>query len=168
MEDSIDLRWYVHALAQQRVRLVALVLAGLLVAVVVSLIWPPTYKAAALVSVAQPQSSLRLDGVTNNTQLPLRAYPELALSDAVLAPLFEQTRAVLPANINTVDKFRSTLKAEQASDASLLQLTASARDPQNAAQIANVWAKEFAASAGQLYAQDQANLADYQQQLGDA
>ena len=168
MEDSIDLRWYVYALARQRVRLVAFVLAGILVGAVVSLILPPTYKAAALVSVAQPQSSLRLDGVTNSAPLPLRAYPELALSEAVLAPLFQQTRAILPADTNTVAKLRKTLKAEQASDASLLQLTASARDPETAAQIANVWAKEFAALAGQLYAQDQANLADYQQQLSDA
>src|SRR6185503_17685124 len=60
------------------------------------------------------------------------------------------------------------LTVEVTADPTLLRFKFRDTDPERAAEIANIWAQVFAASSGRLYAQDQANLLLYQQQLDDA
>jgi len=167
MDDDIDLRRYFVALARHWRWLVALTLIGALAAAVVSWITHNEYEGVALVSVTAAHNTLRLDSVNQNTTLPVKAYPELAMSGDLVAAVFAKAGPLLPADVNTMSKFTAQLTAEPASDPSLLRLKVRDRDPQHAAQIADLWAEVFAARAGQLYAQDQANLTVYQQQLGD-
>lgn len=169
MEDEIDLREYVRVLLQRWKLILGLTVVGATIAAVVSLVLPPTYESTALVSVAQGRYTLRLDDATQGAlPLPLKAYPDLALSDEVVADVFNQVKNSLPSSVNTLSKFRRFLKATPAADPSLLRLTVRAEDPALTAQIANTWAKTLTASAGRLYGQDAANLAIYQEQVAIA
>lgn len=165
MEDEIDLREYVRALIRRWRLIVALTVLGALVAGSVSLLLPPVYEATALVSVSPSRYSLRLEGVTQNTVLPLKAYPDLALSDEILGQVFTQVRADLPAKLNTLSNFRETVMASAGADPTLLKLTVQGNDPEIAARVANLWARIFTEQAGRLYAQDAANLTAYEAQV---
>jgi|SRR5579859_103429 len=168
MDDEINLRRYVLALWQHWRLIVALILIGGLAAGAVSLALPNLYEADALVSITAAHNTLRLDSVNQDPTLPVHAYPELAMSGDVIAAVFAKVAPLLPASVNTTSKFAAQLTAESASDPTLLRLKVRDTDPQRAAQIANMWAEVFAARAGELYAQDRANLVIYQQQLVDA
>jgi uncharacterized protein involved in exopolysaccharide biosynthesis len=148
--------------------IMALMLIGGLVAAGVSAALPNVYEAVALVSVTAARTTLRLDSVNQSTTLPVQAYPELARSSDVIAAVFAKAAPLLPANLSTAGALAGQLTAETASDPTLLRLRVRDSDPQRAAQIANLWAEVFASEASQLYNQDQANLAIYQQQLTDA
>lgn len=165
MEDEIDLREYVRVLLQHWKLIVTLTVLAAVLAGGVSFLMPPTYEATALVSVTQPSYSLRLEGVSQGALLPLKAYPDLALSDDVVADVFGQIKATLPPQIDTLFEFKERLKATAAADPTLLRLAVRDADPIRAAQIANLWAGTLAERAGRLYAQDAANLATYQEQL---
>jgi|SRR5579859_2815935 len=168
MDDEIDIRRYVLAVGRHWRLIVTLTLLGGLAAAGLSLALPNTYEAIALVSVTAGRTTLRLDSVNQDTNLPVHAYPELAMSGDVIAAAFAKAQPLLPAGVNTAAKFAGQLTAESASDPTLLRLRVRDSDPQRAAQIANLWAEVFAAQASRLYGQDQANLGVYQQQLADA
>ena len=168
MDDEIDLRRYFLALVRQWRLIVAVTLVVGLAAAGISLALPNVYEGVALVSISTARNTLRLDSVNQDTSLPVHAYPELAMSGDVIAAAYAKAGPLLPASVNTAAKFAKQLTAEAAQDPTLLRLKVRDGDPQRAAQIANLWADVFAARAGQLYAQDTANLALYQQQLSDA
>jgi uncharacterized protein involved in exopolysaccharide biosynthesis len=63
---------------------------------------------------------------------------------------------------------KQQLTAEPASDPTLVRLIAQSSDAQQAADLVNIWATVFAARAGALYGQDQANLQLYTGQLAQA
>ena len=168
MDDEIDIRRYLLAIAHHWRLIISLVLIGGLAAAGISLVQPNVYEALALVSVTAARTTLRLDSVNQNTTLPVQAYPELAKSSDVIAVVFAKAGPLLPAGVNTAAKLAGQLTAEAASDPTLLRLRVRDGDPQRAAQIANLWAEVFAAEAAQLYSQDHANLLVYQQQLKDA
>jgi uncharacterized protein involved in exopolysaccharide biosynthesis len=168
MDDEIDLRQQVAILLRHWKLILLLTLIGAAAAAVFSFILPNVYEAAALVSVSPPRYTLRLEGVEQAAALPVGAYPELAMSDDVLAVVYDQARATLPANVNTLSRFAERLRAEAASDSTLLRLSVRDSDPARAAAIANAWVAVFSARAGQLYGQDQAALAVYQQELAKA
>ena len=166
MEDEIDLRKYVRVLFEHWRLIVSLGIVAAVIAGMSGSLVPPVYEAEALVVVALPRYALRLASASpTGSTLPLKAYPELALSDNVLLETFNQLRPKLPAELNNLDKFREKLKATPAADPTLLSLTSRDNDPERAARIANVWAQVFARRAGQLYGQDAANLSNYQAQL---
>jgi len=168
MEDEIDLREYVMVLLRHWKMIGALAIMAAVVAGGVSLLLPPTYEATALVSVAQPRYTLRLEGVPQGPPIPVKAYPDLALSDGVLSRVFSEVRDGLPSRVDTLSEFRRILKASPAPDPSVLRLTVRDTDPGRAAKIANAWANVFTAGAGRLYGQDAANLANYEEQLATA
>jgi len=170
VDDEIDLRKYIRVLIRQWKLIVGLGVATALAAGLVSALLPPVYEAEALVVVALPRYALRLASTspTGSTQLPLKAYPELALSDNVLLETFNQLQPELPKELGDLSSFRAGLKAAPSADPTLLSLTVRDKDPEQAARIVNVWAQVFAARAGQLYGQDEANLSNYQEQLKTA
>lgn len=168
MDDEIDLRRYVQAVLRHWRLILLLTVIGSVAAAGISLALPNMYEAVALISVATSRTTLQLQGINQDPTLPVRAYPELALSGDVLLPVYNKAAGLLPPSVNTLAKFSSALIAESASDPTLLRLRVRDRDPQRASQIANMWAEAFAARAGQLYGQDQANLVSYQQELSDA
>jgi uncharacterized protein involved in exopolysaccharide biosynthesis len=168
MDDEIDVRRYGLALVRNWVLIAVLTVVAAAAAGAWSLLQPNQYEATALVSVAPPRNGLRLDDVNQTTVLPVRAYPDLALSNDLVAEVFAKTASLLPPKVDTPAELADRLKVETTSDLTLLRFKVRDTDPERAAEIANVWAQVFAASSARLYAQDQANLLLYQQQLDGA
>jgi len=101
--------------------------------------------------------------VQQGASSPARAYVELAEATVVARAVFEAAGPELLGPITTLGHLRRLLSAEASTDAPLLRLRVSDTDAARAAALANLWADEFFAVAGQLYGQDQANLALYEQ-----
>lgn len=165
MDDEIDLRIFVRAIVRRWWLAVGLAVVAATAAAGFSLTQPDQYRAAALVSIAAPRFALQFEGVSQIAQVPVRAYPELALSASVVQTVYDAVKDTLPADANSLDAMRNQLEVSAASDASLLRLEVRDTDPVRAANIADQWADVFARLAGQLYAQDQANLAVYEDEL---
>ena len=168
MDDEIDLRQYWRSLTRNWLVVAVLTVLAAATAAGVSLLLPNQYEATALVSVAPPRNGLRLDDVNQTSSLPVRAYPDLALSNDVVAAVFAKLSSQLPSNVDKSAELGQRLHVDTTSDPTLLRFKVRDSDPQQAANITNAWAEVFAASSARLYAQDQANLVLYQQQLDDA
>jgi len=172
MEDEIDLRQYVQGVLRYWPLIAALTLIAAAGATLISLLQRDVYEAVALLSVSTPRYNLQPDTGSPSGPLPVHAYPELAESDDVLAQVLSRTQSLSAAgNANLPDSLlalQRQLTAEGASDPSLVRLKARNSDPKLAAQLVNIWAEVFAARAGALYGQDQANLQLYTSQLADA
>ena len=168
VEEEFDLREFLRPVLSHWRLILGLGVVAAVVAATINLLLPPTYEAVALVSVALPNYTLRLEGSGAADPLPLRAYPELALTSDLLTEVFTQVQDSLPPNVTTLSDFQKLLSATPASDPALLRLTVEHQRPEQAVEIANAWAAVFVARAGELFGQDQANLAVYEQQLVSA
>jgi uncharacterized protein involved in exopolysaccharide biosynthesis len=168
MDDEINVRQYWLALLRNWMLIAALTVVAAAAAAVMSLLQPNIYRASALVSVAPPRNGLRLEDVNQSTVLPVRAYPDLAVTNDLMGELYAKVAPLLPKEIDTPVELGRHVSALAAPDPTLLSLRVTDTDPERAAEIANAWAQVFAASSARLYAQDQANLLLYQQQLDDA
>ena len=83
MEEEIDLRPYIEALISKWYWIVGAAVVAGIVAFIVSSMLPPSYEATALVAVTQPTEIVEFDArirSVDETQ-PLKAYPEIAMSD---------------------------------------------------------------------------------------
>lgn len=165
MEEEIDLRPYIEAIIKHWYWIVGAALLAAIVAFIVTSFIPPTYKATALVAVVAPRDVVQLDArirETTTTQ-PLRAFPQLALSDHVLQSVLEQMPV---AGMDTIEDMRSSLASEVGEDTSIIQLTATAQDPEEAAMLVNTWAAVFVTWANELYTgQSSQQVAFFEEQL---
>jgi uncharacterized protein involved in exopolysaccharide biosynthesis len=168
MDDEIDLRKYVQGVLAYWPLIAALTLIAAVSGAVISLQQHDVYESVALISVSTARYNLQPNGASASSPLPVHAYPELAESDDVLAQVLSQTVSVSPTAGYTLGSLKSQLSAEGASDPSLVRLRAESGNPQAATQLVNIWAEVFAARAGALYGQDQANLQLYTSQLAEA
>lgn len=175
VEDEIDLRQYVVIALRYRRIIAAVTVLTALVTTVVVLVLPASYQATALTSVTPPRYSLRLEGVNQANaagapqQQPMKSYPDLALSDEVVAGVLVKFESGLPNHLQTLESFRrGMLKATASTDVTLIRLEVTDTDPNRAAQIANTWAQAFTQNARRLYGLDAANLASYKEQLAQA
>lgn len=168
-DQEIDLRPYVEAVLGKWYWILGLgLLAGLLAYGATALLVSPAYQATALVSITEPRQRVQFDPriVSVEENQPLRAYPEIAVSDDLLATLQEQ---VPEARAFTLQQLRAMLKASPGSDPSLLKLSARNKDPQTATTIANEWAKLFVAWANTTYGDSsEEQLIFFEQRLQDA
>ena len=170
IDDEIDLRRYVQGMLRYWPLIVAVTLVAAAAATLISLRQKPSYEAIALVSVSAPRYNLQPDSGSANGPLPVHAYPELAVSDDMLAQVVSQSQGLLPGAdpAASLVELKGQLTAETASDPTLVRLKAHNDDAKLAAQLVNIWAEVFAAQAGVLYGQDQANLQLYTSQLAEA
>ncbi len=168
MEEEIDLRPYIETIIKRWYWIVGAALAAGIVAFIATSFIPPTYEATALVAVIAPRDVVQLDArirETNTTQ-PLRAFPQLALSDQVLQMLLTQLPA---ADLDTIEELRQILEAEAGDDTSIIQLSATSEDPTEAAAIVNTWAAVFVAWANEVYTgQSSQQVAFFEEQLAAA
>ncbi len=168
MEDEIDLREYVFILLKHWKWIVGFTLVAAVVALIVSLLLPPTYEATALVAVTKPRYVMQFDPrieTLNNIQPPYKAYPELASSDEVLQELLAQVNPRLE-KVETVEDLRRLVKAKSGTDQSLVLLTVRWREPEEAAEVANLWADILVRRANEIYdSAGEPQLQFYQQQL---
>lgn len=148
MEEEIDLRPYIEAVIKHWYWIVgAAILAGIAAFIISSFI-PPTYEAIALVAVIPSTDVVQFDERFREgaDSQPLRAFPQLALSDQVL-----QTLLLKAENGQSVEDVRQQLDAEVGDDATILQLTAVSENPAEAADLVNSWAAVFVNWANNVY-----------------
>jgi uncharacterized protein involved in exopolysaccharide biosynthesis len=150
LEEEIDLRPYLVVLIR-RVKwiLLSAVIAAVAVFIMLSL-KPATYNATAVVLLIGESNLIQFDSRIRELpdEQPLKALPELALSDEILLSI--QSKITLP-SVHSLDDIREKITAEAGSDQSLILLSASDQDPDLAAQIANTWAAEFVAHVNAIY-----------------
>lgn len=163
MEEEIELRPYIELLVRRWYWIVgAAVLAGA-VAFGVSSLRPPTFEATALVAITQPgqlvQFDPRIRTIEEDSQ-PLKAYPELAMSDGVLTSLLEALNPNLE-GVDSVQQLRGIVDAESGTDPSLIRLVAQHEEPGVAAEIANAWAAIFVARADAVFGSKDGEQLDY-------
>ncbi|MCP4361155.1 MAG: hypothetical protein GY796_24365 [Chloroflexi bacterium] len=168
MEEEIDLRPYIEAILKRWYWVVgAGVLAAVAAFIVVSL-QTPTYEAISLVAVVGASNIVQFDQRIRETEQvePLKAFPDLALSDQVLNNLLTEQPFEEPI---IIDELRDRLTAESGSDASIIQLTAVSPDPAEAAALANNWAAIFVNWANDIYGDTSGEQARfYEKQLETA
>jgi capsular polysaccharide biosynthesis protein len=117
-------------------------LAGLLGALCIVLVTPPTYQATAQVFVAS------VDGSTSGSQFVhqrVTSYPEVADSRTVLAPVIAQ--------LGLTDSFadlRTNVTATNPVDTSQIEIAVADRDASRAARIANAVAQRFGTAVEDL------------------
>jgi succinoglycan biosynthesis transport protein ExoP len=173
MEEEIDLRAYILVLLKYWKWILGITVAAAAVALAVSFLLPPTYEATALVAVQAPQPVVNLDPrlqvlvLSQPPQPASRAYLELAEGDGVLEALFSRL-SPRPAEIQTLRDLRGMVKARAGTDPGVVRLTVRARDPQQAARIANLWAETFVAHANRVYGAGEEDLRQLEGQLAQA
>lgn len=153
MEEEIDLREYVEVLIRYWKWIVRAALAAAVVALVVSLLLPPTYEATALVAVTKPRYAMQFDPrfeILNDVQPNYEAYPELAASDELLQELLASLDPP-PEDVETLRDLQKKVEAESGADPSIVRLVVRHRNPEEAARIANLWAELFVERANELY-----------------
>ncbi len=171
MEDEIDLRKYVDALVRQWKWVVGLAVVSGLTALIVSFLAPPTYEATALVVVTRPRYQLQFDPrieTLSQEQQPYKAFPELALSDDLVMQVIDRVNGDLDADERELTVFREWLSAGSGSDPSLVRLTATGSDPEQAQAIVNVWAELYVSYANELYQQRSSDEAFFEAQVAEA
>lgn len=167
MEEEIDLRRHVETLLRHWLWIVGATIGTAVIALVISLLLPPTYEATALVVVTKPQYVMNFDErleTTSNTQPAYKAYPELAVSGDVLDALWQILAPQLP-DLETAQDLQERLTAEAGADPSLIRLVVKAKTPEEAAHIANTWAGIFVRQANLIYGRGPEQLAFFETQL---
>lgn len=173
-EDEIDLHQYVNVLFRYWWLVIGTPLVALLVSGVLAFfVMKPSYQATALVAVIKPryiaQFSPNFQTVPlDQLQLPYKAYPTLAMSADLLQRVYTQVTDKLPPGVKGVEELRGMVSAKNGQDPSLIELTVSGPDPRAAADIANIWADEFAKTVQEVYGQGTSEVPAFEAQLKDA
>jgi uncharacterized protein involved in exopolysaccharide biosynthesis len=160
-EDEFDPRPYIEALVGHWWLIIGLAFVAAVAAFVIRSLLPAEFTAEADVSLLNVRSEVVFDpqfitvplqeGVLPNQASSDRrdALHALAESRSLLTGVFLQVSPQLEPGNRDFDVFRDAVEAEAAGD--LLRLRVTWDDPELAAQIANEWARRFAAMANQSY-----------------
>ncbi len=170
MDDVIDIRQVIRTLLRYRGWIVALTLGAAVVALVVSLLLPPTYEATALAVMTPTQYKLqfdpRIETVINPVDMQIDVYTGLATSDDVVQKLFASLTP-LPQGVENIADLQDALTVTGKNG--LLTFTVKARSPEDASRVANAWVQIFVTQANRVYGtNDEEQLAFFQAQFSDA
>ena len=176
MEDEIDLRIYINVLIRYWRLIAGLTVAAAVVALVVTLILPPSYQSTAVIVVTRPLYQLQFSPQIQNLEDPNnpqqfltgKAALDLATSDATLQQVLEAIGNELPVKERTLTAIREIVKAKAGGDPSIVNLTVTHRDPQRAAKIANTWANLYVRQINDLYGQSAEQQKFFEGQLAQA
>ncbi len=141
-------RW-LSAVRERRLVIVALTLAGVGVAAVLSLLTTPQYRAGTTVflSVSRGDTVSELNQGAAYTQNLVKSFSEVATTPAVLDPVIRDLRLD-----TTPDRLARVLTVELAPDTVLVTVSARSPSPQRAAQVANAVGTQLARTVGDLSA----------------
>jgi capsular polysaccharide biosynthesis protein len=131
----MELQDYWLALRRHWPTWLGVTLAGLLVALGIVLVTPPTYQATAQVFVASVDDSTSGSQFVNQR---VTSYPQVADSQTVLGPVI----AELGLTVSFSD-LRKQVSATNPVDTSQIEIAVTDRDPDTAAEIANAVAERF-------------------------
>ena len=154
-DDEIDLRPYITSIIQhwQQILILAVILA--VVGVGISLILPRKYESAAtiLLTRSRPTLSLAEQFPTVNepvdSSLRMNALLSLAQSDALTMETLNRLGEKLPAEDREIEALKSHVQISSQGDA--IVVTATAKDPLLAADIANTWANQVVSAINLAY-----------------
>lgn len=174
MEQEVDLLPYISSIIRKWYWVLASFIFFAIVGFVITLFLPSTYEATSFVAVPGA-NVLLLDSLTSNELDPsftlnsttvklLRSFPELATSDDILSATLNELSLN---NIDTIEGLRAIINAEAGLDSALLRFVVKHRNPETAAQIANVWAAVFIDWVNTLYGSSD-QLAFFETELADA
>jgi uncharacterized protein involved in exopolysaccharide biosynthesis len=171
-EDEIDLRPYILALIHNwwRIALVVLILASL--ALAFSLLQAREYVATATILLTRSQAFLRLaeqfptiqENIYDSSSR-MNALLTIAQSDGVSMATLNSVDDLLPADERELEAIKDRVEITNKGDSILV--SANAKTPELAAEIANTWANQAVLAINQAYSGDQP-LTEIQSQLASA
>ena len=132
----MDLSEFLRILRRNWLILAAFLLAGLLIATVVSLLQPKQYQAKAdlFVTTASTTTLQDLSNATAFTQQVVKSYVSVATKQSVLQRVIDSHGLH-----TTPEQLAKQVSADAAANTSVIELTVTASSPQEAAGIANSW-----------------------------
>ena len=165
--DEIDLRPYILALKKNWWLIAIIAFSGAVIAFSYSYFQTNNYEATALVLLTRNKASLSLaeDFPTSNEPIDFRSRMDAMLalgeSDNIFTSTYDKIRASYP-EVDNYENFKNSVKISNRGDT--IGVTVTHSDPEYAASVANLWAKDFitainyAYSGEQLPGEIQANL----------
>ena len=171
MEDEIDLSKYFSVVLRHWKLVVGLAIISAVAALVVSFLMTPTYEATALVAITRPQFQLQFDSripTLPEQQQPYKAFPELAVSDALLTQVMTTLSSRLKPEDHNLATFQNRFDATAGADPSLIRLSVTGTDPQRIQAIANTWAGLYVTYTNELYQQQSSNATFFEAQAAEA
>lgn len=154
LEEEIDLRPYVEAIVKRWYWVVGTAVGLAVIALIISSLLSPTYETTALVAITEPNQLVRFEtgfeAIDDVVSRPLRAYPEIAVSDELLQNVLNEVQGSVPGEL-TLPQLRGMVEAESGSDLSLIRLVVRYGDADTTALIANRWAALFVDKANNVY-----------------
>jgi succinoglycan biosynthesis transport protein ExoP len=170
MEDEIDLGKYFKVLIRHWKLIIGLAISASVAALVVSSFPPPTYEATALIVVTRLRNQYEFDPriQTQFEQQPYRAYPALALTDNLLTRVIAALGDQLKIEERDPAALRERLSAGAGIDPSLVRLSVTANEPQQAQTLANIWASLYVTYTNELYQQRSSSAIFFETQAAEA
>lgn len=138
----MELRDYGIALRRYWRTWVGLTLLGLLGALALVLVVPPTYQARAQVFVASTGDGTSGSQFVNQR---VKSYPDVAVSHAVLDPVIRQLRLT-----DSFAALRARISSANPPDTSQIEILVSDKDPRRATDVANAVANQFGSTVEDL------------------
>ena len=154
LDDYFDLRPLIGFIWKRRLMIASGALLCLVIAVLSWMLWPERYEATALVAATSPRQIFQFDSrieSPNDTSLPVRALPDIALSDEVLLTLLTRLDGQL-SGWSTTEELREDLSTQVSPDLNLVFLTVGSTDADLSAKTVNIWADLVVTRANELFA----------------
>ncbi len=153
-EDELDIRRYLRLLVGNW-RLIVGISGGLaILAFVVSLVLPPTYRATSLVAILSSRYQFQFsEDIANlpEQDLPSNAIIEFAMADDLLSEVLEGLGGIGPSGTTTLEDLREELDARTGQDPSVVRLVVNARHADVAVKTSNLWADLLVDYVNNLY-----------------
>jgi uncharacterized protein involved in exopolysaccharide biosynthesis len=172
MQDEIDLRPYVVALARHGRIIALIVIMATIGAMLVAVSLPQNYTASADILILPSQSQVTFDSrfVTDNTVLgtdiPSRRQSLIALASS--QALEGQVRSQLPPDLAQTAPGALARRMDVRAEGDLLHIETSASDPQLAQTLATSWGQAYATTVNDLYSGSDHLLKEVETQLAEA
>ena len=151
MSDEIDLRLYAQAIRRRWWIVAIFVAAALIAAFVTSALQPKHYEAVATLTATAPRLSWRFDAGIQPIVDTRRDYQREALAISKSNDIAQQAAKLLNSSAElsgiTAESVLSGVSV-RTGDSNTLLVTATAGDPQNAAELANAYARRSRPAPG--------------------
>lgn len=149
-ETTIDLRDIVRTLKKRKALILKIFFGFTALALALSLVWPPTYEAESALRVKQNKGlsdSLLGDlplGNSTTTKQTMSTYAEILKSRTVVTALIEEVYGELPAEEKPeYEQMLKRITTQPLKDTEILKVKVTAKDPEEAAQLADTLVNIF-------------------------
>lgn len=178
MEEEIDLRKYIDVVIRRWKWIVALTLAAVVTATIVSFLLPPVYEAQAGVVILKSESEItfepkyrtlteeELAGAGVDIASRRKALEALVENSSLAVEVIAELGPTLDPEERKVEVLLDMVKAETTGD--LIEIAVRSPDPKKAAAIANAWGRTYETYVNQLYSGRPQSPNDIQSQAVEA